>query len=629
MVNPSDKLRRGRRRIEEVTGLSIIDDLQWDQENKVFYIHICIEIEKSSSIVPLRSEWYITIDPAYPYGDIEVYPGTQNSIDCTFPHQSSNYHVAKNGLWRMGKLCVAFNSQGLGLHAFDKEPLTADDRLFWYAERTVLWVRNAANNTLVMKDDFFELPDFSPSFREQFAYNEDQVSMMQWEDSDELFGLAQIQTFKNVVGTTISYVTAFLSKDCGSIYRPCWGDNLVNRQSSDGHLALWLKLKKPLCVKNWQAPMTFSELQEACLEQGVDFFKVLEDKASFFRDGYSHLVLFGFPVPKRIGQAAEEFVWQALRLPRLSYLHCVNPKFHSGKKKSSPGDALGVPCGYRPGEVGWWKNDRQSIIMPNRELCWIRSENWSNHSIVARGHHSQELCRKRVAIIGAGSLGSTLSELLVRGGVMQLCCIDGDAVFQGNLCRHNLTFENLGQFKSEALAKRLSEINPHARIASFVDYLNLNPDNTTTPDLSAYDTIIDTTGNDQVLEMLGQIADKRKLILSASVGLGANRLYLCMFKKKSPDISAFFEKISPYLIADRKECDVRMSDLPRDGIGCWHPLFPATASDMWIAAGLTQKALEKFAECREHDSLMVVYERKDCINTFDGLMPIEVLYDVV
>lgn len=44
MVNPSDKLRRGRRRIEEVAGLSIIDDLQWDQENKVFYIHICIEI---------------------------------------------------------------------------------------------------------------------------------------------------------------------------------------------------------------------------------------------------------------------------------------------------------------------------------------------------------------------------------------------------------------------------------------------------------------------------------------------------------------------------------------------------------------------------------------------------------
>jgi len=50
---------------------------------------------------------------------------------------------------------------------------------------------------------------------------------------------------------------------------------------------------------------------------------------------------------------------------------------------------------------------------------------------------------------------------------------------------------------------------------------------------------------------------------------------------------------------------------------------------MWIAAGLTQKALEIFDECREHDSLMVVYERKDRINSFDGLIPTEVLYDVV
>ena len=85
----------------------------------------------------------------------------------------------------MGKICLSFNSISLGIHAFDKEPSSVDDRLLWYVERAALWVRSAAKNELTAAGDVFELPDFSPTHSELFAFSEDPVSFIQWQDSDK------------------------------------------------------------------------------------------------------------------------------------------------------------------------------------------------------------------------------------------------------------------------------------------------------------------------------------------------------------------------------------------------------------------------------------------------------------
>ena len=628
MMEPSENIRIGRRGLEEVSGLSILDDLQWDQVSKRFFIRVSINIEIASSLVPAQSEWYITIAPEYPYGEIGVHPSARHSINCTFPHQSNNFRIAENGLWREGKICVTFDSMALGIRAHDREPASVEDRLSWYGERAVLWVRNAAEDTLVSTGDLFELPDFSPKILELFAFNEDPVSFMQWEDCTSRAGYATIRKKENPGAAPVLFVTSFLSEDKESVYRPCWSNAaFVNENSSGEELAIWIKLERPPYVNHSQAPMTYSEMQEACLAQEVHFYNTIKQFAPKLRDGSPHLVLFGFPVSKRIGEPPDEIVWQAMRLPTLSFQNKVNPKFQSGKKTKIARRDLGVPCGFRPNETGWWQNDMQSILSPDKELEWIKSENWGDHCILSRGQYSQNLCRKRIAMIGSGSLGSALSELLVRGGAHQLCCIDGDIVLQGNLCRHSLTMQELGQHKSVALARRLSSINPHARISSSDNYLRLNSDGSTLPDLSPFNVVIDTTGSDQVIELLAQTADKKRLILSASVGLGAKRLYVCMFQKANPTIAHFFELISPYFTKDQEECGLALSELPREGIGCWHPLFPATASDMWMAAGVTQKALEQFVIQQEHNSLIAVYESKTCDGLFTGFNPVEVEYD--
>ena len=628
MMEPSENIRIGRRGLEEVSGLSILDDLQWDQVSKRFFIRVSINIEIASSLVPAQSEWYITIAPEYPYGEIGVHPSARHSINCTFPHQSNNFRIAENGLWREGKICVTFDSMALGIHAHDREPASVEDRLSWYGERAVLWVRNAAEDTLVSTGDLFELPDFSPKVLEIFAFNEDTVSFMQWEECTNQAGFATIRIKDNPGAAPVLFVTSFLTEDKETVYQPCWSNvSFVNENSSDEECAIWIKLDRPPCVRHSQAPVTFSELQEACLTQGVHFYKTIKQFAPKLRDGAPHLILFGFPVSQRIGDPPDEIAWQAMRLPTLSFQKKVNPKFQSGKKNKLSGWELGATCGFRPGETGWWQNDMQSILSPGKELEWIKSENWSNHCILSRGQYAQDLCRKKVAVVGSGSLGSALSELLVRGGVRQLCCIDGDVVLQGNLCRHSLSMQELGQIKSVALAKRLSSINPHTIISSNDDYLRLNSDCSLSPDLSPFDIVIDTTGSDQVIELLAQTADKKRLILSASVGLGAKRLYICMFKKANPAIAHFLKMLSPFFSKDQEECGLAMSELPREGIGCWHPLFPATASDMWMAAGVTQKALEQFVIQQEHNSLIAVYESKTCDGLFTGFNPVEVEYD--
>jgi len=71
-----------------------------------------------------------------------------------------------------------------------------------------------------------------------------------------------------------------------------------------------------------------------------------------------------------------------------------------------------------------------------------------------------ESCRERLHIIGCGSVGSTLAELLVRFGLTNLALYDFDAVEPHNLANQIFRQEHVGMPKVEALAGMLAEINP-------------------------------------------------------------------------------------------------------------------------------------------------------------------------
>lgn len=621
MVCPSESLKQGRRCFEEISEAHLLDDWLWDSSLECFYIHFSVEIDRDYDYVPKTTEWYLIADPSYPLGNIDVYPSRINGITSTFPHQNCNYPKDDNHPWRPGKLCLDFATSSLGILSLEKEPTTTDDRLFWHISRVVTWVYAAAKSELFRSGDYFESPQYPLQDSGLFAFNEDSVSFMQWEDSPHHYGIAKV-LFKPLNGTKLYLASEFLSYDeTECIYRLHWGSFLTSAPREISADALWIRLCSPPIVNIWQAPMTLKELQAACNTQGIDILAILKAFAHKCRDGNAHLVLLGYPAPKRVGEDMVEIIWQAIKLPLLSYQKHNNSKFQSGTKKRINRTNLGASQGFRPNETGWWNNDRRKILTDNMPILWLKSQNWSAHTVSSRGRLPNSITSKQIAVIGSGSLGSSICELLVRAGATHLCCIDYEKLEIGNLCRHTLTMQNVGMKKADTLADHLSGINPHAAIEHFTQGLALDIHGKLIPDLSKYSLIIDTTGNDDVLRMLSSTAHwDSTLFFSTSVGLGAKRVYLCATRNHSISVDAYLKTIKPYLENDWKENSTE--DFPRDGIGCWHPLFPARSDDMWMAACVSVKILEYFADQLEKESLIAVYESKEEDGFFSGFAPV-------
>ena len=74
-----------------------------------------------------------------------------------------------------------------------------------------------------------------------------------------------------------------------------------------------------------------------------------------------------------------------------------------------------------------------------------------------------EEVKERIHIIGCGSVGSTVAELLARFGLTKLSLYDFDKVEPKNLANQMFRQEHVGMEKVTALAQMLCEINPQMK----------------------------------------------------------------------------------------------------------------------------------------------------------------------
>lgn len=117
---------------------------------------------------------------------------------------------------------------------------------------------------------------------------------------------------------------------------------------------------------------------------------------------------------------------------------------------------------------------------------------------------------KRVAIVGAGSVGSKLAESLVRSGIARLHLVDGDVLLPGNLERHALDWSAVGFRKVEGLKRRLNSIAPGTDISFVAQNLNWQRSARThalqVAGLAECDVIVDATGDAATCLFLAAIA---------------------------------------------------------------------------------------------------------------------------
>ena len=77
------------------------------------------------------------------------------------------------------------------------------------------------------------------------------------------------------------------------------------------------------------------------------------------------------------------------------------------------------------------------------------------------------MSKKRVVILGCGSVGSLVAMELARSGVGNFLLADPDIIEYHNICRHQCGIEDVGDLKINALKRKLLNINPHINISTF------------------------------------------------------------------------------------------------------------------------------------------------------------------
>lgn len=157
------------------------------------------------------------------------------------------------------------------------------------------------------------------------------------------------------------------------------------------------------------------------------------------------------------------------------------------------------------------------------------------------------------------------------------------------------------------MTERLNLISPHAS----VDAIDSDFPFTERAHITKFqnaDLVIDCTGNDAVLQHLGsRECDSRKKFVSISLGMGGQRLFCFTATGRTFPFNIFKEKM---LVWFKKEAE-EYSDmsLPREGAGCWNPVFPARVDDVWTMASMAAKHIECSADFSLEEPSLDVFEQ--------------------
>ncbi|OTG99332.1 molybdopterin biosynthesis protein [Acinetobacter sp. ANC 4973] len=152
----------------------------------------------------------------------------------------------------------------------------------------------------------------------------------------------------------------------------------------------------------------------------------------------------------------------------------------------------------------------------------------------------EKLKLANVLIVGCGGIGCTSAELLARAGVGKITLIDADTIEISNLQRQiAYVEENIGFYKSEILAKRLKQINPHIRIESYTSKLDQNNAEQL---ISTQDLVLDGCDNFTTRYLVNQTCTQLNvaLISASAIGFqgqlfmveGDSACYECLFPKE-------------------------------------------------------------------------------------------------
>ncbi len=597
VLRPTQQIRAARRLIESLPGVELLTDLSWFEVVQAWGMLCRISIDSiNCELVPPETEWWVTLQRGYPYGKIVFYPAKVNGLTSTFPHQQYNGREHPSAPWRTGDICVRSPVFTFGKLALDPDPLGHPNRLAWYFGRAIEWLKTAADGNLLAKGDPFELPAFPLGTNSQYtvAHGESAETYCRWKTAQHRYGTAEIIA----VGQPDNHLVAvrrFFDHRGQELLTYDWG-RVVASSKKLMQPAVWLYCQTLPIIKPYHAIGSWEDLFKYLRTEGCeDSFKGALD---LIRDGETHLLLLGFPIPARIGDEPQQLHWQPIRLPVISH----GTQFANG---------------FRPNGLGYWMRDKAKSFPSKGQPNWQTSENWSREETSVRGRINEAISGRSSLIIGVGAVGSVVSELLVRSGAGPLVVCDGDDVHHGNLCRHLLRLDDIGRNKADAVAIRLSSANAHADVRSIANHFPPK-DESDVAMIEGCDFVFDCTGDDGILQELARHEwGREKFFCSISLSYKAKRVYVFTAWSFTFPIAEFQSQMPP---CSKKDLDeFSGEELVQAGVGCWHPAFPARVDDIWMLAAAAVRRMEEAVVAKENQPRLVVFEQIDDGGVFQGI----------
>ncbi|MPS63848.1 ThiF family adenylyltransferase [Chryseobacterium sp.] len=593
-LEASDELRIARRQLEKIDGYSLVQDFLWNEVLRKWYLVFKISLNlPESEFVTRETEWYLFADDEYPGGDISILPSNENGISSTFQHQEYNLRSDKLD-WKSGKICLTETQGSWGRKQYLKEPRSVNLRLKWHVERCLQWIIAASNNTLTEVDDPFELPPFPPRSNVHLVFDEDEASFNNWNSVNTNSGTFEAVRFNRSVDLFL--IRHFTVNSCQ--FKLPWGTRITSLEQ-EVRYGIWCLIDDIPVLSPWKIPTSFAELKTILQKQNVDLSRLLYDECQTLRkEGrIPSFVLLGFPVAKKIGEKPSLIHWFGFNFPKLPVVN-----------------------GFRPDCPELINTQIKIASQNNKNIKWICTENWNTKQLNSRGRLKQDISELKILLIGAGSVGSVFIQALVRLGVLNVEVLDMDIVQAGNMSRHILTLNSIGLKKAEALSNHLNGIFPAVKStfenATLKEVLQKNKNYLTT-----FDIVIDATGSDDVLKQIGDKLDdgQKFFFVSVSTGYLADSFYLYTrpVNENNRLLDDFNTKIEKWLMIDSQKSSGDEEII--EGVGCWHPLFPARIDDIQMLTGAAIKFFEKQIIQGKQAKLTVISKIYDDHGNFTGL----------
>ncbi len=547
-----ESLRTGRRALEDIAGVTLLED--WTRNSRgTWSIEIELRMDpRPASPVPEVSRWFAVVDHRYPNGSLDLFPSRVGGIATTFRHQMHNSDGDLDSRWRHGNICVTDSVARVRNRNQKVEPLTPGARLRWHIERALEWLDAAASGNLVRSGDPYEVPPVSSS-GPLVVFNEDAKTFESWVTSTAQFGAMTLNSISE--NPSIRAVTSFTDISARQIAQPHWG--FAVERIPDGETGVWIRLQDEPVREQWHLPDTWEELAHLLDQRGICIQKVFSNTYPYLRNGNAPVVAIGFPIPETVGGPHISVHWFFIQLPTIYS--------RSDRKRRT---LTGL----------FWERDK--TLKLSGPIDWLRSQNWSRDHLGSRGQLGADLRSQKILLLGAGALGSSLADLLVRGGASDMTIWDGERVSAGNLVRHTLGIGDIERGKGSRLAQHLNSISPHARVEG-VDQ-NFSFDDEKCRSVAGKHTLVlDCTADDCVADDLGKVAwSYGTVIVSLALSFEAKRLYI-FAQRDGFDCSKMFSLLGPHVEEDLAQHPPET--FPREGVGCWHPIFPARIESVLTA----------------------------------------------